>query len=88
MPERSDSETWIRTIPEAEAEGRLGKSYAAAVQRAGRLFGIIKTMSLSPAILDVSFTLYQRVMFAREGLARYQREMLAVVVSRANDCHY
>ena len=31
---------------------------------------------------------YQRIMFAREGLERRQREMLAVVVSRANDCHY
>ncbi|TDJ68851.1 MAG: peroxidase [Planctomycetota bacterium] len=88
MPARSDSDTWIRTIPEGEAEGRLGKSYAAAVRRAGRVFGIIKTMSLSPAVLEASFALYQRVMFAGEGLARYQREMLAVVVSRANDCHY
>jgi hypothetical protein len=32
--------------------------------------------------------LYQRVMFAPEGLARYQREMLATLVSRVNDCHY
>ncbi len=88
MTERRTSGTWIRTIPEAEAEGRLGKSYEAAVRRAGRVFGIIKTMSLSPAILEASFALYQRVMFAREGLARYQREMLAIVVSRANDCHY
>lgn len=79
---------WIRTIPESEATGRLKKIYDAAVERAGRVFGILRTMSLAPPVLDASMGLYQRVMFAREGLERYQREMLAVVVSRTNDCHY
>ena len=79
---------WIRLIADDEATGRLAKSYRAALDRAGRVFGIVRTMSLAPAVLDASMGLYQRVMFAREGLERYQREMLAVVVSRANDCHY
>ena len=79
---------WIRTISECEARGRLKKTYDAAVARAGRVFGILKTMSLAPPVLDASMAFYQRVMFAREGLERYQREMLAVVVSRTNDCHY
>lgn len=80
--------TWIRTVLPDEATGRLAKSYAAALQRAGRVFGIVRAMSPSPPVLDASMGLYQRVMFGAEGLARYQREMLAVVVSRANDCHY
>jgi hypothetical protein len=88
MTEHANSETWIRTVLQAEATGRLAGSYEAAVRRAGRVFGIIRTMSLSPAILEASFGLYQRIMFAREGLALHQREMLAVLVSRANDCHY
>jgi alkylhydroperoxidase family enzyme len=32
--------------------------------------------------------LYQKIMFARGGLTRRQREMLAVVVSSTNSCHY
>ncbi len=80
--------TWIRTISVGEATGRLRKTYDAAVARAGRVFGIVRTMSLAPPILDASMGLYQRVMHARDGLTRSQREMLAVVVSRANDCHY
>ena len=80
--------TWIRTLSAAEAAGRLRQSYEAAVLRAGRVFGIVRAMSLAPAVLDASMQLYLRVMFAREGLRRYQRELLAVVVSRANDCHY
>lgn len=80
--------TWIRTIEPEEATGRLKKSYDAGVARAGRVFGIVKTMSLAPPILDAAMGLYQRIMFADEGLARYQRELLAVVTSQANSCHY
>lgn len=79
---------WIQTLSVAQATGRLKKTYDAAIGRAGRVFGIVRTMSVAPAVLDASMGLYQRVMFAKEGLARRQREMLAVVVSRANDCHY
>lgn len=32
--------------------------------------------------------LYQDIMFAQSPLKRYQREMLAVVVSAANRCEY
>lgn len=80
--------SWIRTISEEEASGPLERTYAQAVQRAGRVYHILEAMSLAPAVLEASMTLYQRIMFAREGLARRQREMLAVVVSKANACHY
>jgi alkylhydroperoxidase family enzyme len=80
--------TWIRTIQPAEATGRLAKTYKAAIERAGKVFGIVRTMSLAPSILDASMGLYSKVMFATTGLERYQRELLATVVSRANDCHY
>lgn len=80
--------TWIRSYSIEEAEGRLAKSYSAAISRVGRVFGIVRAMSIAPAILDSSMGLYQRVMFAREGLSRAQRELLATVVSRANGCHY
>ena len=79
---------WIKTVPPDEATGRLKKSYDAALSRAGRVFGIVKTMSLAPSVLDASLALYQRIMYAPEGLTRMQRELLATVVSRANDCHY
>ena len=80
--------TWIRTILPEEARGPLRASYDRAIARAGRVFGIVRAMSLAPEVLDASIELYLRVMFARGGLSRRQREMLAVVVSAANDCHY
>lgn len=79
---------WIRTISPEEATGRLKRSYQAAIDRAGRVFGIVRTMSLAPPVLDASMGLYQRIMYAEGGLSRSQREMLATVVSAANGCHY
>ena len=52
------------------------------------MFGILRTMSLQPAVLDASVGLYTAVMKAPGDLSLVQREMLATVVSRANDCHY
>ena len=82
---------WIRTIADGEATGRLKRSFDAAIARAGRVFEIVRTMSLAPATLDASMGLYRAVMYGPQGptgLDRRQREMLAVVVSATNDCHY
>ena len=66
----------------------LKKEYEAAVGRAGKVFNIVKAMSLRPAVLERSMALYREIMFGPCGLSRQERELLAVVVSRANDCHY
>ena len=79
---------WIRTVSDDSAQGRLARSFAAARKRAGRVYGIVRAMSLAPATLDASLSLYQQVMFAPSGLSRRRREMVAVVTSRANACHY
>jgi alkylhydroperoxidase family enzyme len=39
-------------------------------------------------VLDAAMELYVASMRAPAPLSRAQREMLAVVVSRANGCHY
>lgn len=62
--------------------------YDAALRRAGRVFHIVRAMSLSPPTLEASIDLYRAVMFAPAALQRARREMLAVVTSRVNRCHY
>ena len=79
---------WIRTIAADEATGDLRRSYDAAIARAGRVYGILRAMSIAPAVLDASIGLYRQVMYGHGGLTRRQREMLAVVVSSKNSCHY
>ena len=78
----------IKIIHEGEAEGLLGRIYEAAVKRAGRVFNILKVQSLNPPVLKSSMGLYRDVMMGESPLSRGQREMLAVVVSVMNECHY
>jgi len=79
---------YLRLISEDEATGPLKRQYEAAVERAGKVFNIIKAMSLRPAVLRRSLDLYRVIMFGQSELSRSERELLAVVVSRANDCFY
>ena len=79
---------YLRLVDEDEASGLLKDEYDAAVARAGKVFNIVKAMSLQPGVLRRSMELYREAMHGRSGLSRVERELLAVVVSRANDCHY
>jgi alkylhydroperoxidase family enzyme len=78
----------LRLIDVEEATGLLKQEYDAAVGRAGKVFNIVKSMSLRPGVLKRSMDLYKEIMFGPSGLSRQERELLAVVVSRQNDCHY
>ena len=79
---------WIKTVSEDEADGLLARIYEAARKRAGKVFNILKIQSQNPKSLQASMQLYTAVMHGESPLTRAQREMLAVVVSSANRCHY
>ena len=79
---------YIRLIDEAEAEGLLKDEYDAAIERAGKVFNIVKAMSLRPAVLRASIELYREIMFGESGLSRQERELLATVASAEQDCYY
>ncbi|MFQ5652996.1 MAG: carboxymuconolactone decarboxylase family protein [bacterium] len=79
---------WIKTISEQEAEGSVKRQYEAAIKRAGRVYNIVKISSLRPEIMRTFMQMYQQLMLGPSQLSRTQREMIAVVVSRVNDCHY
>ena len=78
----------IKQIEVDEATGLLAKEYDAAIERAGKVFNIVKAMCLNPPVLNRSMGLYQAIMFGPSELSRIERELLATVVSTANDCHY
>ncbi|HLB04069.1 MAG TPA: hypothetical protein VJK66_03545 [Gaiellaceae bacterium] len=78
----------LRLIEVDEATGELKLEYDAAIGRAGKVFNIVKAMSLSPSVLARSIELYREIMFGDSELSRTDRELLATVVSKANDCHY
>lgn len=78
----------IRTISLDEAEGSVKRQYDAALKRAGRVYNVVRIQSLNPRVMDASLRLYTASMHGPSGLSRTEREMLAVVVSRTNDCFY
>ena len=79
---------WIKLVADGEATGRLKELYDAAIARAGRVFGIVRTMSPNPPVLEKSMAFYVQVMKGPSGLSRKEREMLATVTSSINDCYY
>lgn len=80
--------TWIQTVTDQEANGPLAALYDAAHRRAGRVFNIVRAQSLNPPVLRAGIGLYQAAVFGPSELSRVVRELLAVVVSRTNGCHY
>jgi uncharacterized peroxidase-related enzyme len=78
----------VRLIEEGEATGALRAEYDAAIGRAGKVFNIVKAMSLNADTLRASMDLYRAIMFGDSELSRVERELLAVVVSRTNGCYY
>lgn len=79
---------FIHIIEPAKAKGGLKKEYEAAIKRTGKVFNIIKIQSQNPKALHSSTGLYTVIMHGQSPLSRAQREMLATVVSKTNNCHY
>ena len=79
---------WIEIINEEKADGALKDQYAYLVEPWGGVDNILKIHSLTPASLAAHVQLYKTVMFGKSPLRRAEREMIAVVVSVINKCHY
>jgi alkylhydroperoxidase family enzyme len=79
---------WIEMIPEEEATGRLKELYAKYTEPWGGVDNIMKIHSLNAKSMQTHFDLYAHLMRGRSDLTRVQREMIAVVVSAVNRCHY
>lgn len=79
---------WIETIDESEATGRLRALYERLTAPWGGVDNILKIHGLNPQSLEGHYELYKWLMRGRSPLSRAQREMIAVVVSSINHCHY
>lgn len=79
---------YVRTIAQHDADGLLSRVFGAREKSAGRLWEIVKVQSLSPATLRDSMRLYGQIMYGESALSRTEREMIAIVTSQVNECHY
>ena len=80
---------WIETIGLLEAEGELLDLYQSVVDPAtGALDNIMAIHGLHPAGLQAHWALYRAAMTGTPGLRKVERELIALVVSQRNGCHY
>lgn len=80
---------WIDTVDEADATGELAEMYARERDpKTKQVDHILRVHSLHPRTLDDHARMYHTIMHAESGVTRIEREILAVVVSTINACHY
>jgi uncharacterized peroxidase-related enzyme len=79
---------WIQTIHEDDASGELRDIYERISGARGKLSNIMRVQSLRPEAMMAHLDLYMALLFGKSGLRRAERELIATVVSVANDCEY
>ena len=79
---------YIKQVSDEEAAGAVKRELDKAHKRAGRVWNIVRIMTPNPEALRTSISFYSALMHGESPLSRMQREMLAVVVSKTNHCHY
>ncbi|MEO1054529.1 MAG: peroxidase-related enzyme [Bacteroidota bacterium] len=79
---------FIEVIQHDQAEGELKEIYDNLVATRGKLAEVHKIQSLNPKSIVNHMDLYMTIMFGKSPLKRYQREMIAVIVSVSNQCEY
>ena len=80
------------TALEIDAEGELTDRQKAyfdkCVEKLGMVPNVLKAYAFNSAKLDAFANMYNDLRLAESGLSKLEREMIAVVVSQANACHY
>jgi alkylhydroperoxidase family enzyme len=85
---RGEPHFFVPPVPVDQAEGRLAEIYRDIAGSRGTVANILTCTGLNPAALVGHMGIYKAVMFGQSPLSRADREMVAVAVSHANDCHY
>ena len=79
----------IEVIPDDEWSDELAELYPKVVDPTyGRVDNIIAVHSLNPRGLAAHQTLYTSAMTGTSTLRKAERELIALVVSLENQCHY
>ncbi|MEA3501226.1 MAG: hypothetical protein U9R47_00505 [Actinomycetota bacterium] len=81
--------SWIEVINEAEWDGELGELRDRVVDpKTGRVDHIMAVHSINPRSLAAHDALYRSAMTGTATLRKVDRELIALVVSTINECHY
>ncbi|MFO7677379.1 MAG: peroxidase-related enzyme [Thermoplasmatota archaeon] len=79
---------WIKVIDESDADERLKMVYDELKKKRGKIANILKIHSLLPETMKDHMQLYTHIMFNKSTISREDKELIAVVVSKLNNCSY
>jgi uncharacterized peroxidase-related enzyme len=79
---------YIETIHEIDAEGKLKALYQRFGNPDATVDNVLKLHSLNPETLESHAGLYLQAMHHPGPIERHEREIIGVIVSRANACEY
>lgn len=80
---------WIEVVDPDEWTGPLAKIKPTLTDPAtGSVDNILSIHSLDAGSLQAHVALYQQAMKGTDSLPKAEREMIALVVSKLNGCHY
>ena len=79
---------WLAVPTDDEVPGEVKELWAKPLERLGFVPNVLRIFALRPRHLTAWWRYYDDLMRGDSGLTKAQREMIAVVVSAANRCHY
>ena len=83
--------SWIETVPDDEwsSNRELGELHDKVVDpESGRVDHIMAVHSLNPQGMAAHLSVYSSAMAGTPSLRKVERELIALVVSLENHCHY
>ena len=78
----------LHVPPEDEVTDEVKELWAKPLERLGFVPNVLRVFALRPAHLLAWWAYYDELLRGESGLTKEQREMIAVVVSATNRCHY
>jgi uncharacterized peroxidase-related enzyme len=81
-------QAWLRVPAEDDVPPAVKELFDKASERLGFIPNVLRVYALRPRHLELWDAFYDDLMRGESGLTKPQREMIAVVVSTVNRCHY
>src|SRR5262245_22093794 len=88
MATTSERISWLRVPAEDEAPPEVKELWEGPLDRLGFVPSVLRIYALRPRHLELWWAFYDELMRGDSSLTKAEREMIAVVVSVVNRCHY
>lgn len=79
---------FVKIVPENQATGLTKQEYERGIKRAGYISQAVKVSSMAPEFLKSGIDFYVSLIHKPSQIPRVLKEMIGVVVSKVNQCHY